>query len=48
MMGRQPFEIEKLLGMAIQIADALSRHTPKGSCTGTSSPPIFLSRRAGK
>src|SRR5713101_2653678 len=30
LMGRQPFEIEKLLGMAIQIADALESAFSKG------------------
>src|SRR5450432_1875563 len=38
-MGRQPFAIDRLLAVALQITDALESAHAKASCTAISSPP---------
>ena len=39
-IGREPLDVDTAIELAIQIADALdAAHTPRASCTATSSRP---------
>ncbi len=44
----KPMDLDECWTSAIQVADALRRRTPKGSCIGTSSRATSFSRRAGR